>query len=68
MFPLLPAQGARLMFVTDVAGALRVSQRTVRWWASTGRLRAGRLGTKIWAFKDADVEAFRRLRFRMGAK
>jgi excisionase family DNA binding protein len=45
--------------VHHVARRLSVSQRTVRWWAGTGRIPAFKLGVKIWAFYEADVEAFR---------
>ena len=51
--------------VGDVAEYLGVSERTVRWWAATGRLRANRVRLKVWFFILSDVEAFsERLGFR----
>ena len=46
------------MCVLEVAQYLGVSERTVRWWAATGRIRATRVGVKIWQFERDDVEAF----------
>ena len=52
------------LYVCHVAGRLSVSERTVRWWAETGRLRGRRLKVKVWAFAEADVLEFARRRDR----
>lgn len=46
------------MSVEDVADYLGESQRNIRYWAFTGRLRAVRLGRKPWRFRLQDVDAF----------
>ena len=46
-----------LMDVDDVAKALRVSPHTVRRWASEGKLKRIKLGTRT-LFDPADVTAF----------
>jgi excisionase family DNA binding protein len=50
--------GNRPLLVHHVAKRLNVPPRTVRWWAEKKRLRARRLGRKIWGFERSDVEAF----------
>lgn len=52
------------LYVCHVAARLRVSPRTVRWWAITGQLPARRLGVKIWIFDEVDVIAFMECRLR----
>jgi excisionase family DNA binding protein len=44
-----------------VARRLGNSERTVRWYAKTGRIRAERVGKKLWKFLDSDVERFKAL-------
>lgn len=46
-----------LMDVNDVAKALKVSPHTVRRWASEGKLKRIKLGTRT-LFDPADVAAF----------
>jgi len=41
-----------------VARRLRVSPRTVRYWAKKGLLPAQRAGIRPWAFAEADVDKF----------
>jgi excisionase family DNA binding protein len=54
----LRTQAGLDLHVRQVAARLNVSERTVRWYAQTGQLRARRAGAKLWAFDDADVRAF----------
>lgn len=55
--PVSEISGAdRELFAYHVANRLRVSVRTVRWWAKTGRIRAFRRGAKIWKFRLSDVD------------
>ena len=49
----------RQLLVHHVAKRLGRPARTVRYWAQTGRLRAQRVGRKIWQFDPADVESLR---------
>jgi len=51
----------RLLPTNVVARRLGKSQRTIRWYAKTGRIPAVRIGTKLWKFHEVDVEAFRLL-------
>jgi len=54
------ASGEEMLTTQEVAGWLRVSPRTVRCWAETGRLRAVKVGRQ-WRFRPSDVE--RSMRF-----
>ena len=47
------------LLVRHVAERLSVPERTIRYWAKTGRLPARRVSLKIWAFDEADVEKLR---------
>jgi excisionase family DNA binding protein len=49
---------ARRLLVHHVAKRMGYSRRTVRHLAQTGRLRASKVGKKIWVFDPADVERF----------
>jgi excisionase family DNA binding protein len=51
---------SRPLSVHRVSEILNVSERTVRYWASTGRLQATRIGKKLWKFQRSDVIAFKR--------
>jgi excisionase family DNA binding protein len=53
------ADGERILSVHSAAIRLGVSDRTVRLWARTGRLRGFKEGPKIWRFRETDVEAAR---------
>jgi excisionase family DNA binding protein len=53
------ADGQRILSVHSAAIRLGVSDRTVRLWARTGRLRGFKEGPKIWRFRETDVEAAR---------
>ena len=53
---------ARVLLVHHVARRLGVSNRTVRWWAETGRVPGRRLNVKIWVFAELDVIEFARTR------
>jgi excisionase family DNA binding protein len=55
-----PSPAGRLLPPNVVAQRLGKSQRTIRWYAKTGRLEATRVGRKLWKYRDADVEAFKR--------
>ena len=46
--------------VCHVAEKYCVSERTVRYWARTGQLRAVRIGRRAWKFDPKDVEKFMR--------
>jgi predicted site-specific integrase-resolvase len=56
------AKGKRFLRVNNVVRRIGAAERTVRYWAATGRLRAVRLGKKIWVFDPDVVEAFARER------
>jgi len=45
----------RLLPTSIVARILSVPERTVRWWARTGRIPASRDGVKLWKFRRSDV-------------
>ena len=51
------ADGERILSVHSAAIRLGVSDRTVRLWARTGRLRGFKEGPKIWRFRETEVEA-----------
>jgi excisionase family DNA binding protein len=53
------ADGERILSVHTAAIRLGVSDRTVRLWAQTGRLRGFKEGPKIWRFRETEVEAAR---------
>jgi len=53
------AEGERILSAHSAAIRLGVSDRTVRLWARTGRLRGFKDGPKIWRFRETDVEAAR---------
>ncbi|OFW29737.1 MAG: hypothetical protein A3H97_03675 [Acidobacteria bacterium RIFCSPLOWO2_02_FULL_65_29] len=55
----LSAVKGRALRVNNVSRRFGVPERTVRYWAETGRLAGFRLTPKIWGFYAADVEAFR---------
>lgn len=44
-----------ILTIEEVAGYLRVSDRTVYDWAQKGEIPAGKIGT-VWRFKKAEVE------------
>lgn len=46
-----------IMTIEEVAGYLRVSERTVYDWAQKGQLPGGKLGT-TWRFKRSDIESW----------
>lgn len=46
------------LLVPHVAARFGVSERTVRWWAATGRLHGRRIAVKIWAFEENDLFEF----------
>jgi excisionase family DNA binding protein len=48
----------RLLPTNVVAQRLHKSERTVRWYANSGKLRAVRTGLKLWKFRRVDVEDF----------
>jgi excisionase family DNA binding protein len=50
----------RLLPTNAVARKLKKSERTVRWYAKTGRIPAVRDGEKLWKFRRDDVEALER--------
>jgi excisionase family DNA binding protein len=52
----------RFLRVNNVVRRIGVPERTVRHWAATGRLRAVRLGKKIWGFDPDEVDTFERQR------
>jgi predicted site-specific integrase-resolvase len=54
-----PSSFGRQLPTSVVARRLRKSERTVRWYARTGQIRAVRVGTKLWKYYESDVEAFR---------
>jgi excisionase family DNA binding protein len=58
MTPVSSSRG-RLLPTSVVAHRLRMSVRTVRLYAATGRIPATRVGVKLWKFYDSDVERFR---------
>jgi excisionase family DNA binding protein len=49
------AEGERVLSVHTVAVKLGVCDRTVRFWAETGRLAGFKDGPKIWRFRASDV-------------
>ena len=51
------AKPKRLLRVNNVVRRTGVPERTIRHWAATGRLRAIKLGDKIWAFEPTVIEA-----------
>jgi excisionase family DNA binding protein len=53
------ASGERILSAHSAAIRLGVSDRTVRLWARTGRLRGFKDGPKIWRFRETEVEAAR---------
>jgi excisionase family DNA binding protein len=55
-----PLPSGRLLPTNVVASRLHKSRRTVRWYATTGQLRAVRVGIKLWKFYESDVEVFKR--------
>jgi excisionase family DNA binding protein len=48
----------RFLRVNNVVRRIGVPERTVRHWAATGRLRAVRLGKKIWGFDERQRRAY----------
>ena len=44
-----------ILTIEEVAGYLRVSERTVYDWAQKGEIPAGKIGT-VWRFKKSEVE------------
>jgi excisionase family DNA binding protein len=53
------ADGERILSAHSAATRLGVSDRTIRLWARTGRLRGFKDGPKVWRFRETDVEAVR---------
>jgi len=53
------ADGERILSAHSAAIRLGVSDRTIRLWARTGRLRGFKDGPKVWRFRETDVEALR---------
>jgi excisionase family DNA binding protein len=51
------ADGERVLSVHTVAGRFGVSDRTVRFWAGSGRLPGFKDGPKIWRFRESEVAA-----------
>lgn len=51
-----PTGNPRRLLVHHVAGQLGLSRRMVRHLAKAGRLRAFKIGPKIWHFLSTDVE------------
>jgi excisionase family DNA binding protein len=51
--------GSRPLLVHHVAQRLRISRRTVRHLAETGKLRGFKPGRKIWYFLPVDVDRLR---------
>jgi excisionase family DNA binding protein len=51
------ADGERVLSVHTVAVRLGVCDRTIRFWAGTGRLPGFKDGPKIWRFRETDVAA-----------
>jgi excisionase family DNA binding protein len=49
------ADGERVLSVHIVAVRLGVCDRTIRFWAATGRLPGFKDGPKIWRFRESDV-------------
>lgn len=49
------ADGERVLSVHTVAVRLGVCDRTIRFWAGTGRLPGFKDGPKIWRFRETDV-------------
>jgi excisionase family DNA binding protein len=58
----IPGRTLRALRTHNVARRLKVSSRTVRWWAEKGLLPAKRYGVRPWAFDEADVIEFARVR------
>jgi excisionase family DNA binding protein len=52
----------RLLRVNNVVHRIGVPERTIRYWAATGRLPAVRQGKKIWLFDPEEVDAFEQQR------
>lgn len=48
----------QLLTTTDVAKRLRVHQRTVQRWISTGRLPATKVGPRMWRISPEDLKTF----------
>jgi len=46
------------LHVCHVARILGAPERTIRYWAQTGRLRARRDKVKVWLFEPWDVASF----------
>lgn len=51
---------SRPLSVARAAQLLGVPERTVRHWARNGKLKATRVGKKIWQFQRSDVLAFKK--------
>jgi len=52
----------RVLRVNNVSRRLGVPERTIRYWAKTGRLAGFRLTPKIWGFRSEDIDDFARQR------
>ena len=46
-----------LLTVEELAGKLKVSPRTLRFWSMTGQIPSVRLG-RLWRFRQSDLVAF----------
>jgi excisionase family DNA binding protein len=49
-----------LLTANEVAARLRVSARTVRAWAESGRLLGQKVGQRLWRFDPSTVEQFKK--------
>jgi excisionase family DNA binding protein len=49
----------RLLRVNNVCRRLELPERTVRWLAKHGRIRARKIDGKSWGFLSEDVERYR---------
>lgn len=45
----------------EVANLLRVHQRTVQRWISSNRLKATKIGPRVWRIKKQDLDDFMRI-------
>lgn len=52
------AQKEQLLTTSEIAKILRVHQRTVQRWIASNRLKATKIGPKIWRVRKQDLDNF----------
>ncbi|KAB8320449.1 helix-turn-helix domain-containing protein [Tolypothrix campylonemoides VB511288] len=51
-------ENGQLLTTSEIAEILRVHQRTVQRWISSNRLKATKVGPKIWRVRKQDLDEF----------